>query len=435
MPYRILTLRVALAGLALVALCLVASAAEPSIGDWSDADKMLRGALRDMPFEVGDRQAPDRLAPHVALMPWNEDRITIEADGALATAVAVGVVQPEADKVSLDAPAVKMEWVKSDDALRWLITFKSKPASNVYRMRLGGNWDDFHWWYQTPFPSPETYIEDGVEYLLQREIPGDPATDHRRCRDVDGSYAVYHKTHRNHAAGGTNYRCGKAFHVYVPKATDAGGKSVWCTLHIENGVYAVTVPQEFLDAATYPVTVNDTFGETGIGDSSTSFSDFWLGLTAAPSGGDGNITTAGNDGIYVALNNDDNYCAALYDESDDSFLVDTAERAGNNDDDGSGYTKFTLDAQQAVTNAHTYYIVWVNNPVGSNKSWYDDTPEDCAYTNDHVYTGGSADMSGADPITWDDETYKHFSAYVTYTPSAGGGVAPHASYYFRMRGQ
>jgi hypothetical protein len=83
--------------------------------------------------------------------------------------------------------------------------------------------------------------------------------------DVNGSYAVYHKTKRNHIIGQTNYMTGKFGHIYCPRFMDANGYFVWGELNIKDGIYTITIPQLFLDKAVYPVKANDTFGYTTVG--------------------------------------------------------------------------------------------------------------------------------------------------------------------------
>lgn len=85
--------------------------------------------------------------------------------------------------------------------------------------------------------------------------------------NVVGSIAVYHKEKKNHVLGEKNYATGKAYHIYRPKAFDANGVAQWAELAYENGILSVTVPQEFLDNAVYPVRVDPTFGQTAIGAS------------------------------------------------------------------------------------------------------------------------------------------------------------------------
>lgn len=130
-----------------------------------------------------------------------------------------------------------------------------KPTTNTWSFQLEG-WEEFDFFEQPPLANTEP---DGSTW----EDNGHGRR--KRPADVNGSYAVYHKTKANHIIGQTNYRTGKFCHIYRPKFIDANGNWVWADLHIENGIYTVTVPQSFLDTAATPIKANDTFGNTGVG--------------------------------------------------------------------------------------------------------------------------------------------------------------------------
>jgi len=86
-----------------------------------------------------------------------------------------------------------------------------------------------------------------------------------RPLNVVGSYAVYSTTKRDN-----QYTTGKLFHIYRPLLIDAKGKTSWATLNITNNVLKIIANQTFLGSATYPVTVDPTFGISDIGGSSGS---------------------------------------------------------------------------------------------------------------------------------------------------------------------
>jgi len=130
------------------------------------------------------------------------------------------------------------------------IVFDTKPASNVV---------DF---------SIET---KGLDFLYQGELTeGEKSKGYRRPENILGSYAVYHKDRAKAKRNAGKYEIGKAFHIYRPYATDANGDRVWCEINIdtENNEAKVTVPQDFIDNAAYPIVVDPTFGYTSIGASS-----------------------------------------------------------------------------------------------------------------------------------------------------------------------
>ncbi len=61
---------------------------------------------------------------------------------------------------------------------------------------------------------------------------------------------------------------GKAFHIYRPLVIDANNDTIWGELNIENSVMSVSVNQDWLNNAVYPVRVDPGFGFAGIGGTS-----------------------------------------------------------------------------------------------------------------------------------------------------------------------
>lgn len=103
----------------------------------------------------------------------------------------------------------------------------------------------------------------GLQFDYQPEEDDGYRPDH-----VKKSYAVYHPTKRH-----DQYQTGKITHIYRPLISDSGGDKTWADLDITNDVMSITVPQDFLDAATYPVTVDPTFGYTTAGGTSAATSN------------------------------------------------------------------------------------------------------------------------------------------------------------------
>lgn len=165
-----------------------------------------------------------------------------------------------------------------------------KPKTNVFCQAIEGA-EDYDWSYQPP--------------LTQAEIDAGAV----RPENVVGSYAVEHKTLANQlnvlltkkeltqlergdfdqqiADGeiatttykgeerwqwvGTNYETGKAFHIYRPEVWEIDNKEAtreWAELSYADGTLCVTVDQDFLDSANYPVRVDPTFGYTSVGGTS-----------------------------------------------------------------------------------------------------------------------------------------------------------------------
>jgi len=127
--------------------------------------------------------------------------------------------------------------------LEFEIVLKQKPPSNAWAFPI------------------ET---KGLKYYYQPELtPEEIAQGCVRPDNIVGSYAVYHATRSNiHASpeDAEKYKCGKAFHIYPPFLTDDSGKKAKGSINISDSVITFTFPQDFLDSAIYPVTVDPTFG-------------------------------------------------------------------------------------------------------------------------------------------------------------------------------
>src|SRR3990167_591565 len=135
-----------------------------------------------------------------------------------------------------------------EEGYEFEVILTEKPATNKVRFTIETKELDF--FYQPPLTQQE--IDEGAV----------------RPDDVVGSYAVYHATKGGmNDAAGKEYKVGKAFHIYRPFAYDNEGNGVWCDLNITGANLTITIPQAFLDDAVYPVIVDPTFGNTGIGAS------------------------------------------------------------------------------------------------------------------------------------------------------------------------
>ena len=138
-----------------------------------------------------------------------------------------------------------------DGGLEVEILLKDKPKNNVFNFSI------------------ET---KGLRFCYQGELSDIDEREREKIRpaDVVGSYAVFHKTKKNNNLKDKhNYKTGKAFHIYRPKAIDNKGNITWCVLNIDvdKKILSVTVPNDFLDNASYPVVVDPTIGYTSIGAS------------------------------------------------------------------------------------------------------------------------------------------------------------------------
>lgn len=187
--------------------------------------------------------------PEARLRKWNNEinlGVRVDGIGAAAAVVEASRVKWIGANREVHAYPLEAEAGMEDGGFEIEEILKTPPPTNVFDFQIDG-WGDLDFFFQ-------------VQLTAQQRAAG-----HSRPANVEGSYAVYHKTKKHHRLGRTNYATGKAFHIFRPRITDNIGARVWGDLSYSNGVLSVTVPQSFLDSATYPVTVDPTFGYTTIG--------------------------------------------------------------------------------------------------------------------------------------------------------------------------
>lgn len=177
------------------------------------------------------------------------------------------------------------------------------------------------------------------------------------------SYSVYYtkaKRIYSNAAEAEQIRAGKAFCIPRLKATDAGKNEVWLDQDFEqNGNYVITMPQDFLDKAKYPIIVDPTFGYTTLPTgSSISFEDVIVGNIGTPA-------EAGTvDTLHLALTNWSNGEAvkmALYTSPGDALVAnsESTERS----DGGSGWQTFQVSGTANLTTQQYAVMAWSGSTV------------------------------------------------------------------------
>jgi hypothetical protein len=92
---------------------------------------------------------------------------------------------------------------------------------------------------------------EGFDFFRQPDFVDDPF--------LKGSYAVYKK--ETVAGEGT----GKLCHIHRPEIIDGRGRRVWGDLSVAGNRLCITIPEWWLNEATYPVIVDPTIGTTTVG--------------------------------------------------------------------------------------------------------------------------------------------------------------------------
>jgi len=87
---------------------------------------------------------------------------------------------------------------------------------------------------------------------------------------LKGSYAVYKK--ETLIGEGT----GKLCHIHRPEIIDARGRRCWGSLSLVGNELRITVPEQWLSEASYPVIVDPKVGTTTVGAFWENFDDWWI---------------------------------------------------------------------------------------------------------------------------------------------------------------
>jgi len=271
-------------------------------------------------------------------------------------------------------------------ALRVDFTCDSKPAANVLPLKL--TWPKgARLRYQPALTQAE--IDDGC---------GRPVW----CID---SWACY-------AADGR-----KLGHIPRPWARDADGKWTWGTWQrdAQAGTLAKVIPQAWLDAAKYPVLIDDTFGWTGTGGTFQAHNTTELVAHYAESTPAGNGTL---DSIYVYLHGYNRTCqwGVYTDDSDPDVLVDeTGEVVASS---GAGWKNWSLNSA-AISSGVQYWFC--GQVTGGTYYGYYDSGDANDYRRDSSHTYAAGGMPNPAPAM-DYSLTRMFSAYAAYTPSGAGGA-------------
>lgn len=343
--------------------------------------------------EIGDSKQPD-FKPQAKIMRWdNEVNFSLRAeehpDATVETqGKTIKYITPdyEVHQYELDTGEIG-----EDGGLEFEWVLPSKPASNVLAATIQTKGLDF--FYQPPLTQQE--IDEGAV----------------RPENVVGSYAVYHATKGGmNRSDGMEYKVGKAFHIYRPKVTDANNNSVYADLNIDeqNGTLTVTVPQDFLDNAVYPVIVDPTFGYTSIG-ASENYADFDTSASSSYTS-DSTETSIASMTAYVGRKNDVIKMGIYTDAS-------TATLKGNTGDVACTVALGWVTGSMAATlSTSTLYQLALNTGDSADGiAWYFDSGgAQYSYTTIFNYP------DFPDPGTWNNfhAASNRISIYATYTAAA-----------------
>ena len=296
--------------------------------------------------------------------------------------------------------------------LEWSMKLTDKPPINAFSMPIQS--ENLKFYYQPPlyeeygFSLPFSNSTFFVNATHVMEFNGtDWITTTYRPENVVGSYAIYH-AYKMH----NEYKTGKAFHIYRPKIIDAEGNEAWCNLNISNNLLKIEIPQEFLDKAVYPVTIDPTFGYTtkGANQALTPGNRIFASWYTCPENGQANSIT-------VYLKQYSSYTpkikCAIYRKSDGSLIGYTEEWQLTSGWDG--WRTFSIISGGNLQAGTDYWLAMWGNEFYYR---YYDSVSDKGCQKSATYN------DWPDPLTGITTTDNKNSIYCTYTAGGGGDTTP-----------
>ena len=166
-------------------------------------------------------------------------------------------------KATIKAYSLQPTAQYEEGGLEYEIVLSQKPTKNILsipfthsNLRAGPN--------QRPLTEEEN--PSLYDVLTETEAWKNGQRVIYRPWEVVGSIPLYHASKRDN-----EYMTGKMGALYPPILVDAKGIKAKGSqlLDLANGLWHLTLPQDFLNGAAYPVVVDPTFGKTTVGASNT----------------------------------------------------------------------------------------------------------------------------------------------------------------------
>lgn len=294
---------------------------------------------------------------------------------------------------------LKPEPLYEEGAQEWLLTFDSKPSRNYWDIPLYKA--GMYLVYQPALN--EMFAESECSIWTRTHVKLHTGQSFYRPPELVGGYVAFHKTLRNN-----QFKTGKLFNLLLPKATDKNGLTTYGSYNRDaeaTNILRIMLPQDFLNSADYPVTIDPTFGKTAVGGSESSNNN---DLLLASKG------TMVDGGTVVSLHyrtgsgQGGNIRMAVYGVADNALKIST----------GGGLP---------VTNDWTVFNV--NQVLPAADYWVcgnqDNDVETQRYDNDGANMGGYQSQNYvdpfADPCSLTLQVYR-YSFYGTYEVAVMTGV-------------
>ncbi len=318
----------------------------------------------------------------------------------------------------------------NESLLLWNIEIAKKPLSNIYEWELKFSQGvSFHYQHSLEYQFEHSGGEGAdtiEEFLAKTHMP----------EDIVGSWAVYcdKQNNINYPDGSVKvkYRTGKLCHIYRPYATDANKETVWCDLYIDpdSNLLRVTIPQNFIDTAVYPITLDPDIGHTSCGASFVNSDGVQRGLQVTI----GATAGTGDSMSFCAHSDYSNEESAmqLYEWADPGDrIADGSTPVLDGGDGTEKFYAFNFISPPTVEAATDYLTIAWGYDDDNFSLMYDEISTTRAFKT--LIWPGSGNPPWVDNNAWDgfgSSTFK-YSTYLSYTevaPPAGAIAAQNIAY-------
>lgn len=292
------------------------------------------------------------------------------------------------------------------------IILNEKPDTNRFCYTIEGA-ENYDFFYQPPLTEQE--IKEGSE----------------RPPEIEGSYAVYHKSLKNN-----EYKTGKVMHIPRPQVWSLSDENtkVWADLSYNAGELCVTVPQKFIDTATYPVRVDPTFGYTSVGGFLIDWpNDLSWGLGDVSPSSNGTLDSIS---VYGSRFSTTGVFKGLISLHSDHILLSNGVGGTSSDfptHPAGDWVVSTFSGVPTLSSSDSYDIALIYEAIGIAESigmYYDSASSIfwCDRTNSFASPGNP---NVADGTCFPEGDYGIIpSIYATYTEGSGGAVPTQDTFWF-----
>ena len=354
-------------------------------------------------IEIGDK-TKDNFKPKLTLRKW-DDEVNFDIQ-FIENEIGTESIDLIGDKIKYSKGNIDIEFYDYDKGYKMVWFLKKKPKTNKVEFSIQSKGLDF--FYQPSLKEEHEIGKEGAVEITDTDVKDkDGKVICHRPENVVGSYAVYHNGNPTNWVGGKEYKAGKFGHIYRPHLYDANGLEAWGILHIENGIYSVEIPQDFLDKAVYPIKSNDTFGYESNAETYSSTDDWMKGSVFL--GGAGELTKI-SALVFTSMYTDTK--CAIYKHSDNTKVAET--NISNTTQEGhKEWVDYTF-ASNPTIEAINYVLVETQDYVyiGPEGIYYDAGDTDQGHIEDITL------MTFPDTASFTHEN-NIYSIYATYTPSGG----------------